>query len=113
MATNKKPQKYKKPAMDALTRMKIEAKMKKENENARIAGIQYGTLAMGIISLMATLACSTVPEIRAYIIDGSEILSVNEYFPLPELIDKVNSKMGSKVTTDQLVEVDETLGRFF
>lgn len=113
MATNKKPHKYKGPSMDIKTRMTMEAKFRKENEIARIAGIQYGTLAMGVISLMATIACSTVPEIRKYMIDGSEILAGNQYIPLPEIIDKVNEKMGSSVTADQIVEVDPSFSQFF
>lgn len=113
MATNKKPHKYKGPSMDIKTRIAMEAKFRKENENARIAGMQYGTLAMGVISLMATIACSTVPEIRKYMIDASAVLADSRYIPLNQVIDTVNEKMGSSVTADQIVEVDPSFGAFF
>jgi hypothetical protein len=113
MPVNKKPNKHKSSGIDPKTRAYLEARMRKENIDARVAGKEYGTLAMGIISLMATIACSEVTEIRKYIIDASEVLADNDYIGLKELISKTNEKMGSSVTTDQIVEVDPALGQFF
>lgn len=114
MAKKKNPHKHNPSDMPIKTRMAIEAKFKKENENARIAGKEYGVLAMGIIAIMATIAhADDVTKIRAYIIDASEILSAQFHIELKELITLVNSKMKSEITTDQIVEVDPSLAQFF
>lgn len=104
---------YQQPKIDVKTRMNLEAQFRKENENARVAGIQYGTLAMGVIALMATIACSIPAEIRAYMIDASEVLAVKEHIPLEDIITLVNTKMKSNVTKDQIVEADPSYGQFF
>lgn len=104
---------YQQPKIDVKTRMSLEAKFRQENENARVAGMQYGILAMGLIALMATIACSTPAEIRAYMIDASEILAVKKHMPLEDIITLVNTKMKSNVTKDQIVEVDPSYGQFF
>lgn len=104
---------YQQPKIDIKTRINLEAQFRKENENARVAGMQYGTLAMGVIALMATIACSTPAEIRAYMIDASEVLAVKEHIPLEDIITLVNTKMKSNVTKDQIVEADPSYGQFF
>lgn len=111
MATNKKPHKHKQ-GPDPKLELYLANKMKVENEKARIAGKQYGCLCMGIIALMATLAESELPKIRQYMINGSEIIGEKEYIPINEFVSKVNEKMGSNITHDQLVELDPTLGKF-
>lgn len=111
MATNKKPHKHKQ-GPDPKLELYLANKMKVENEKARIAGKQYGCLCMGIIALMATLAESELSKIRQYMIDGSEIIGEDDYLPLDELIKKINEKMNSNVTNDQLVELDPSLGKF-
>ena len=114
MAKKKNSHKHIASDMPIKTRMALEAKFKRENENARVAGKEYGILAMGIIAIMATIAhADDIAKIRSYIIDASEILSAQFHIDFKELITLVNTKMKSEVTTDQIVEVDPTLAQFF
>lgn len=114
MSKKKNPNKHKTDGIPIRTKMALEARFRKENTDARQAGKEYGILAMGTIAIMATIAHENdSTKIRDYIIQSSEILSADHHIELKELIELVNAKMESSVTTDQIVEADPTMAQFF
>lgn len=96
----------------ALVIKKMEQQMILENNNARIAGMQYGAMAMGIIAMMAMLHSDDTTKALEYLDKASEVLKDNEHIELKELVKRVNEMMGSEVTTDQLVQADKSLAAF-
>ena len=83
-----------------------------ENQNARQAGKEYGALAMGVISLMACISQDTTEDAAKYLIEASDVLDIKLHIKIPDLIDLVNKKMGTKVTADEIVKLDPTVGAF-
>ena len=96
----------------ALALQRFEQQMLVENENARVAGMQYGAMAMGIIAMMGMLHSETTTQALEYLDKASEVLKDNKHIELKELVKQVNELMGSEVTTDQLVQADKSLAAF-
>ena len=113
MATNKKPPKHKQ-GIPPLMKMKLEADFRKENEKAKVAGIEYGMLTYKIASL-AYIKNKTLSS-KEDLSDFAEMMNkckefILEKHPIIDMIDYL-SKEGYPITTDELVEIDSSLGQY-